>query len=205
VYAGGRWTHYTHPGWSTVNSTGFGGIALYRNFVYVADMSTGGGRLNRAAGIIRFDTRAPDFSPKRVVGDTSARRPSFIDIAVGWDGLLYGLESSRIVHVYDLASMQLQRGIRLAADCRAIAVNSKGEVFGASWNGSIYHFDARGAQRKRTSAGPGNLTDIDLSAAGRIVIGSRSGKVFLTDESLSSVKSFKVGGGATFVAFGSIK
>jgi hypothetical protein len=55
----GAWVNHSYPGWSTIGSLSFGGVAAYRDFVYVTDAFTpNGGEPN---GIVRFD-RADPFS-----------------------------------------------------------------------------------------------------------------------------------------------
>lgn len=194
------WSHHTYPGWSTVNNISYGGIASYQNYVYVTDMSTfGDGGADQANGIVRFNIN--DYSGQRLA-ENFADNGEFIDLTIGLDGLLYGLEDYGDISVYDPLTLDLLRTLDLGhTSDRAIAVNAAGEIFSASWDGNIYHFDANGIRQKSISSGANDLTDIDISSTGKLLVGSRSGDIILTDESLDSVSSFNVGSDTTFVAF----
>jgi hypothetical protein len=190
------WLHHTHVGWSTVNNVSYGGIGTYQNFAYVTDMRTfGDDGQDEAKGIVRFNIDT--FFSQRF-----AEAFEFIDLTIGMDGLLYGLlDDEDTINVYDPLSMVLLGTISLETDVRGIAVNEVGEIFGASWDGNIYHFDNDGVIQNSIDSGSHDLVDIDISLDGQLVIGSRFGYVFLTDESLGSVSSFSVGSEPTFVAY----
>ncbi len=189
------WMHHTHPGWSTVANSAYGGIGTYQNFVYVTDMRTyDDSGADEAKGIIRFNI--DDFSSQRF-----AEAFEFIDLTVGIDGLVYGLSDEYTVNVYDPLSMELLRTISLATGVRGIAVNEAGDIFGASWDDYIYHFDNNGVIQKSINSGSLDPYDIDISLDGQLVVGSRFGDVILTDESLGSVSSFNVGFHHPFVAY----
>jgi len=190
------WLHHTHIGWSTVNNVSYGGIGTYQNFVYVTDMRTfGDDGQDEAKGIIRFNIDT--FSSQRF-----AEAFEFIDLTIGMDGLLYGLlDDEDSINVYDPLSMVLLGTISLETGVRGIAVNEVGEIFGASWDDNIYHFDNDGVIQNSIDSGFYDLVDIDISLDGQLVIGSRFGDVILTDESLGSVSSFSVGSEPTFVAY----
>jgi len=191
----GEWHHDTHPGWSTVNNVSYGGIAKYQEYIYVTDMGTSGdGGADEAKGIVRFD----------LVNGTSERFAdnfAFNDLTMGHDGLLYGLAYDSEIKVYDPVTMTEESTIALAEDVRAIAVNSAGDIFAPAWDGTIYHFDNFGAIQNSTISGANNLIDVDLTEDGQLVLGSRFGYVYATDESLESVNSFEVGYYPVFVAF----
>ena len=53
----GTWAHRTHSGWSTVNSTMYGGIGLWNNYAFATDMTTYGETADQAKGIVRFADR----------------------------------------------------------------------------------------------------------------------------------------------------
>jgi hypothetical protein len=90
----------------------------------------------------------------------------------------------------------------LDAGVRGVAVNAAGEIFGASWDGNLYRFDASGMTLDSIGAGVGNLTDVDLAGDGRLVAGSRFETVVFSNEALDSVATATFdGNGATFVAF----
>ncbi|MFB2896140.1 beta strand repeat-containing protein [Aerosakkonemataceae cyanobacterium BLCC-F50] len=192
------WNHRTHPGWSTVNNVSYGGIAKYQNFVYATDMITSGPG-DTPTGIVRFD----------LSNNTSARfadTQQYIDLTMGLDGVLYALKddsssSGRTVDAYDPVTMNLLWTTTLANDARGIAVNENGDIFAAAWDGNIRHFDCDGNQLNFKASGTTNLSDIDVSFDGKIIVGSRFGQVIITDESLASQTSFSVGSDDIFVSF----
>jgi MYXO-CTERM domain-containing protein len=184
------WSSQTYAGWSTGNNVSFGGIARVGTCVFVTDMDTAG---DSPSGIVRFQ-----------LADGTATRfftAPFIDVTTGYDGLLYALLDDGVtVRVFDPSSLALAKTITLSNLCLGIAVNAAGHVFGASWDGNIYHFGPGGALLGSIS-GASNLIDIDLASDGAIVVGGRFGDVILTDESLSSKTSFTLQSTPTFVAF----
>ena len=127
----------------------------------------------------------------------------FIDLTMGLDGILYALSDERTVNAYNPITMDFLWTTTLAQDVRGIAVNEAGDIFGASWGQNIYSFNCDGTQLASINSGTTNLTDIDVSFDGKLVVGTRFDRVILTDESLSSVSSFAVSNNldTTFVAF----
>ncbi|MEN3001750.1 MAG: hypothetical protein ABDI19_07920, partial [Armatimonadota bacterium] len=182
------WVHRTYPGWSTANVVGIGGITAYQQFVYVTDMFTfGNGGQDVARGIVRFNLA--DSSGVRFA-DTI----EFIDLVLGWDGLLYALDATQRVYVYDPVNLNLLRRITLSRSVRAIAVNAAGEIFGVPlFDPVIYRFNQNGTVVDSLNTGFNYMTDIDLSVDGKIVVGSWFGNVFLTDESLDQFSRFFIG------------
>jgi hypothetical protein len=196
----GTWTHRTHSGWSTANNGSWGGVAAYQNYVFVSDQRTfGDGGADEANGLVRFDLTSG--SSVRFADGTD-----YIDVTMGWNGLLYALtpggspEGTRL-SVYDPVSLSLIRTIDHGVSLRGVAVNPAGEIFGISWGASIYHFDANGALRESVPIAVSNAHDIDRDATGRLVFGGRFGNVTLTDESLDTFTGFSVGTSDTFVSF----
>jgi hypothetical protein len=189
------WTHNTFAGWSTANNVSYGGVASYLNYVYLTDMRTFGPG-DTPSGIVRFDTSTNSFAR---FADTL----EFIDLTMGLDGILYALSNERTVNAYNPITMDFLWTTTLAQNVRGIAVNEAGDIFGASWNQNIYSFNCDGTQLASINSGTTNLTDIDVSFDGKLVVGAWSERVILTDESLSSVSSFAVSNnfGTTFVAF----
>jgi len=146
-------------------------------------------------GIVRFDTTS-DLALR--FADTE----EYIDVALGLDNLLYGLRQNQYtVDVFHPQTTAAIGTITLDDYVRGIAVNPQGQVFGASWDGNIYHFAANGNQLNNVASGVNNLTDIDLTCDGQIAVGSWNGNVLFTNEALSAVIGFNPGTGPTFVAF----
>lgn len=190
------WQHSNFTGWSTVNNVSYGGIALDNNFVYLTDMSTAGS--GSPQGIVRFDRT--DFGLDRFTST------SYIDITMGLDGLIYALRSDE--QTVDIFNQQTNCGqigsVSLGADVRGIAVNGQGEIFGASWDDNIYHFNPAGATLNSVSSGGLDLTDIDIASDGTLIVGERFGRVILTNETLNLPTTITdIGNVASFVAFAS--
>jgi hypothetical protein len=194
------WAHHSYPGWSTIGTLFFGGVATYRDFVYVTDAFTpNGGEPN---GIVRFN-RA-DYSAQRF-----ATGIDFGYITLGRDGLLYGLggrgsPAGNDLYVFDPSSMALVRRVTLSVETRGIAVDEVGHIFGpgALMDHNIYEFDQDGQIVKWLSTQVRFMNDIALSADGQLVIGVASGEdMLMTDTSLSDSRPFHVGDSGAFVTW----
>lgn len=177
----------TCSGWSTVDRPHYGGIGRWQSFVFVTDMVTLNSVEARQSGILRFDLR--DFSCERFASGIE-----FTDLAVGWDGFVYGLSVNKKIKVYDPDSLGFIRDlVPPPGDYRRLAVNRDGVLFLTTGNGSIQRLSPEGALIGAPVPSGATLIDIDLSEAGRIALGSLEGRVLLTDESLSSFTSFEGG------------
>lgn len=191
------WAHLPFTGWSTVNNVSYGGVAAYRHYVFATDMTTAGDGGTR--GIVRFDL---DTATGVRFGDAE-----YIDVAMGFDGKVYGLRSDeQTVDAFDPESLAAAGGATLALDVRGIAVDADGEILGASWDGNLYRFSSAGGLLDFHSTGIDNLTDIDLSPSGAVAAGARFGEVIVSTAALDSSTSFDLttdpgGGQQTFVAF----
>jgi hypothetical protein len=197
------WSYLTASGWSTVNNVSYGGVAAYNNYVFATDMTTTGS--GAPDGIIRFNTT--DGSAVRF-----GQGSNFIQLALGLDGQLYGLESYGVIQVFDPNTLALERTFTLlngpdVSNVRAIAVDSSGNVLAASWNGYIAKYDTNGnytglSVQARNSYGlSDNLISISLDTDGQVAVGGHHGNVFLTNDSLSSVQSFLTNQWNVFVTF----
>jgi outer membrane protein assembly factor BamB len=177
-----------------VNNLSYGGIAASDRYVFVTDMNTNGAA---AVGLVRFNTY--DGSAQRF-----AAADEYIDVTLGWDGLLYALDIDESnIRVFNPDTLASVRNFTLkdgAADenVRAIAVNAAGEIFAASWDDNLYKFAANGTLLLTRASGQLDPSDIDLGQDGTIAVGSRLGNVTITNESLASVTSFNVGSQQTF-------
>ncbi|WP_447971239.1 PEP-CTERM sorting domain-containing protein [Nitrospira sp. M1] len=187
------YTHRTFSGWSTINGSGLGGIAVIGNLVFTTDMRTfGDGGPDLASGIIRFNLTTNSAA-------RFAEPASFIDLTIGFDGLLYGLTlGNSDVLVYDPNTLALLRSFTLQPPVSGIAVNSSGLVFGSSYDGNIYKFANNGSIVSSLPTGHFGLLDIDLNGIGEIVVSGPSsqsvidGKIIFTDQNFSSLSSFDV-------------
>ncbi|WP_257450152.1 hypothetical protein [Archangium lipolyticum] len=191
------WAHWTYAGWSTANNVSYGGIASYRDSVFVTDMTTYGTG-DTPKGLVRFDLLT---GAAQRFADTL----DFIDVTQGLDGLLYGLAYDEYrIYVYDPVTLAQVRTVSLPFNLgiRGIAVSKTGEIYGASWNGPIYRFSSTGAQLGSVPSGVGSLVDIDISPSStQVAVGSWSGKVVLTDLTLGNLRSFPAGSSEAFVSF----
>ncbi len=187
------WSHYTCAGWSTVANTTYGGIAVHQNFIFATDMATAGAA---PKGIVRFDING-GYECSRWDDDIYGSSWSYIDVAVGLDGWVYSLSSGgRSINVLDPVGFTYDRtivtGVPLS-NLRAIAVNASGDIFGAGYDGTIYHFDSTGAMQKSLLLGsnPGaiNLNDIDVAEDGTLVVSS--GRIHVTDEDFTAPSVFR--------------
>ena len=126
----------------------------------------------------------------------------FIDLSVGQDQLLYGLQNQSVVRVYDPASLSELRSIALSKGVRGITANKSGELFGASWDGNVYRFNANGQVLASFNPGLGSLMDIDLANDGRLAVGTRLEGAFLVDQDLTqAIAIYDVSKHNVFVAF----
>jgi hypothetical protein len=194
----GAWTSRAYSGWSTVNNVSYGGIALYKGAIYVTDMYTASPGTPK--GIVRFD--ADGVTVNRYFTGTE-----YIDVSMGLDGKMYALRNYYgDLDVIDPETMTKLYMLDLGhtSSIRGVAVDSNGDIYGASWDGKVYRYDAGGVRTGSISTTLSNPTDIDIDLAGRLLIGSRFGKVALTDVDFSFLQVIDVMGtsGPTFVAFG---
>ena len=200
----------TFSGWSTVNNGSYGGIDYYQNYVFVTDMKTYGSDEDEAKGIVRFSqTEEPAIR--------FAESGNFIDLTVGLDNLIYGLETYGKISVYDPESLKLIRSFTLQDkynNYRGIAVNDRGEIFSAAWDGNIYYFNPEGIIVNVNQANisgvidlnTNNFNDINISPDGKELITSdRNGLVALLsikNQYLELQDVFPTGGNSAFVSFG---
>ena len=89
-------------------------------------------------------------------------------MAIGRDGLLYGLEEftpGRHLRVFDPNSLlEIRRFSLPHIDHRGIAVDADGNVYAPLWSGGeIRKYDSAGNLLTTLSTGVNNLQDIDLS------------------------------------------
>jgi hypothetical protein len=199
--AAGSFSFQSFAGWSTVNNISYGGVAAYKSFVFASDMSTAGA--GDPNGIVRFDS----------AGSGTVRFASgndFIQVALGQDGVLYGLIGGGTVKAYDPNTLALLRTFTLQggpdSDIRSIAVDPSGQVISASWGGFLAKYDSSGHFLASIQL-PGqfgfgeNLLSIALDSDGQVAVGGRFGEIYLTDESLASVQTIQTGQWNVFVTF----
>jgi len=196
----GTWTEMTAEGWSTVNNVSYGGIATDGLAYFVTDMSTGSG--GGPNGIIRFDVddgQWARFFPGQ----------NYVDISMGLDNRLYALQNVYgDLDVIDPQTMELLYTLDLghSLSIRGAAVKADGTIFAASWNGTIYQYNAAGEPTGSYATGMGSLCDIDIDEYGTIIVGARSGDIAVTDDVFLSFTVIDVNDiyGGAFVSFGEL-
>jgi uncharacterized protein (DUF2141 family) len=186
----GTWTHTTYPGWSTVNNGSYGGVGRYQQYVFASDMFTAGAP---ERGIIRFNTA--DGTAQRFA-DTI----DFTYLTVGLDGQVYGLTGYQ-VEIYNPNTLALVGTVTLPdyPDARGVAVDESGYIFTSDWDGYVHQYDASGHLINSFNTNPlntilpgaiNNLMNLDVSATGKLVIGTRFGDVIQTNESFADPTVF---------------
>lgn len=201
------WSFRTAPGWSTNANVTYGSVAAYNNYLFASNMASYNGQ---SYGMVRFDSSG---SP-----ELFAPGASFVQITLGQDGLLYGLENSstgptlsQTVEVFNPDTLAFVRSFSLNSaqpiDFRSIAVDSSGNVFAASWGGTVAEYDSNGNPTgesivlKTPSGFADNLVNIALDSDGQIAVGGHRGTIYLTNESLSSVQAIQTNQWNVFVTF----
>jgi hypothetical protein len=198
----GTYANVTTSGWTLINNTSFGGIGLIGHYVFVPDMMAAGNNLN---GVIRFDVS--NGTSMRFGGGTD-----YSSVTVGANGLVYAINQTGLpaqsIDVFDPNTLAKISTITLSsqafsADLRDIAVDAKGNIFAAGWNGTIYELNSSGAVVNSLTPGGSisNLESIAIDPSGNLVVGDRFGDVILTTTSLLSDTSFNIGDIPTHVSF----
>jgi hypothetical protein len=190
----------TLAGWSTVNATYFGGLAVGGNYAYATDMATSNG--GEPNGIVRFDLTSSQAI--RFGQGAANTHGDYIDLNIGLDGLLYaiypgGSPAGNMLDVFNPLTMALLRTVNLNMDLGAIAVDQAGEIFATSpFDPRIFRFNANGVLTGSLVTGTDGLRDLDLSGDGRLFTISGNGRAIFTDITLASMTSFNAGPANTF-------
>ncbi|HEX7028491.1 MAG TPA: hypothetical protein VF268_14720 [Gammaproteobacteria bacterium] len=193
VFDGSVWTDLSIDGWSTPNNITYGGITSIGDTVFVTDGYTAGGE---AKGLIAVD----------LAGGTHERfidANDYIDLTLGKDGLLYALRNVYgALDVVDPATYSVIRSVSLGhtSSSRSAIANADGIIYMVSLSGYIGQYDSNGTLLNTLSI-RSYIHDIDIDNDGRIIVGSNSGEVYLTDENLSSFSEIPVSTSDTFVSF----
>lgn len=190
----GTFVHRSFAEFSTANNISYGGLAVVGDYVFATDMKTNNAD---SIGLVRFDTRdgsAQAFSTSE----------SYIDVELGLDGKLYAIRSGleTEVDVFNPQSVDLLETIVVAKGIRSIAVTQDGQLYGTNWSDhTLYHFDRMGTVVKQIEL-THNPHDVNIRQDGKIIVGSSSGAVHVTDTSLAAFTSFDLTADRTnFVAF----
>lgn len=191
------------PNWNSAQNNTFGGLAVWRNFVFATDQEVAGDYPDLHEGIVRFDIATQ--TAQRFVDDGD-----FIDLAVGLDGFLYALgpgstPTGQYIRVYDPFDMDLDREIQLPAGTQyenilAITVDATGNIYAVRRSDPyVYVFDRDGTSLRRRNSGLGSealFSDIDIHENGRDLLianinfnnspSANDGDIILTTTALST-------------------
>ena len=102
----------TYPNWSTADNSSSGGIDYYQNYLFVTDMKTSE---EDEQGMIRFSQTGSKAT-------RLAEQGNFINLTVGLDNLVYGLESNGKISVYDPDTLTLVRSLELQISRQMVLV-----------------------------------------------------------------------------------
>ena len=192
------WSHFTTADWTIgPGNVSHGSVASYENYIFATDF-------NR--NLVRFDT-SNGYSVQRFGYEVDDPfRDGIVDITIGLDCYLYALDRDGggglpDVEVYNPDTLEHLRTINLDAiiddewGVRAMAVDTNGDLFLATWEGDIHHLDPKATTVLNTLedvAGGSSLLDINLNEDGQIVTGSRLGPVAITNTALVAPTTFPV-------------
>jgi len=199
VVRGRTTTEHTFPGWSIANVTDFGGIAAYKNFIYVTDEMVGNdGPTDQ--GVIRFDI-SNGYAATRFADTLDT-----CDLSMGMDGNLYVLSgnsssTSGTITVFDPTTMAVLNTITPPGiDNRAVTADTQGNVYVGSFNGTITKIDSSGNVIKTIMTG---ADDLDMSSD-NILLARTGVTASLYDTGLNLLKSIPIPvaqSGSAFVAW----
>lgn len=177
-------THTTYPGWSIANTTSGGGIAAYKNFIFVPDGNTAQG--GEASGIVRFDTTHNTVT--RFLSGTQ-----FIGVTMGLDGKLYAFPYFGGINVYHPVTLQLEKQLTKPPELEGgmIAVDQTGTIFLANNYGTIHRLDNNMVLQASNATGFPDLIDLEVDDSGRIVAVSDEGWIIVGDSSLNGFSWFR--------------
>jgi hypothetical protein len=196
------WSFQTTPGWGIGSNITYGEVAAYKNDVFASNMQT----LNGVGhGIVRFDSSGG--APVLFADGTGS-----LQLTLGLDGLLYELVGNGnspapnpTIEAFNPDTLALVRTIRLStsfsSDIRSIAVDGSGNIYAADWEGTLTKYDPNGTALKTQTGYTENLMNVAIDTDGTIAVGGRNGGIYLSDESLSSLRAIQTGQWNVFVTF----
>jgi hypothetical protein len=210
--ATGGWSHHTIPGFSIASTVTYGKVAIYGDTVFATDGFTGSG--GGPQGIIRYNVKTSEmsrFAPPINPNDGP------IDVAVGYDGLLYCLEGEgsppgRSVSVYDPVTFALLRRMVLPDNfvyvqggCSSIAVDANGFIYLNRVSGQIFKFSPSLVQlSSATYTHSLRTTDLQALPDGRFVLSGYDGRITIlsnTFQQLGTFATFSNTDANSFVAY----
>jgi hypothetical protein len=187
------WSFQTYPGWYAGGADAVGEVAADHRFVFASS----------GTGIVRFDAAG---GPAVWFGD--APPYSYVQLSLGLDGKLYGFGGTtpHTLRVFDPDSLALLRTFTLQggpdSDIRAVAVDASGQLLAATWGWYVVKYDATGRYLSSIQLQvPQSLFTIVIDNDGQVALGGRFGAIYLTDESLASVRTIQTNQWNAYVTF----
>jgi hypothetical protein len=136
---------------------------------------------------------------------------ALVGIAMGRDGLVYGLSVGVVIYAYDPDSLEFIRSLELPFTPglgypRGFVVDAASHVFVVNWDGAIYECDSNGEVLRSIDLeqilgfddGDLRVQNLDLDPFGNLVIGQSynspgSSVILNIDTNFDSASSFEVG------------
>lgn len=182
---------------NTINNLTYGGIAAYKNYVYLTNMNTAGSVA--PAGVVRVNV--DNYSVDRIDDGSNP-----INLNIGLDGKLYTLSrgsafngGGNLVRVYDPLTLQFDHSVLLPNEHRALAVDAAGTIYADG----IRRYTPTGVLIDAHAVN-GN-TSVRLTYDGDVLAGNWAGVFSVTDTSFASVFHYNLNphqplyGGVAFV------
>jgi len=176
----GIWSHKTLAGWSVGNNIYTSGMGAYGGRVFVTD---GSPVVGPERGTVVFDLDAG-------TADRFEDRKGTNDVNIGLDGklYLYGEDwgDPDVVHVYDPITLNYERTVRFPDyfTTYGIAANHAGEIY-LTRGGEVMKISPAGQLLGVFPVPFWHITDIDIAPDGRVLLGTTSDGVYITDESFA--------------------
>ncbi|MDO3381613.1 cellulose binding domain-containing protein [Gilvimarinus algae] len=193
-FNGDTWIHRAFEGWSIAGNATYGGIAADERYIYLTDMMTYNG--GEAKGVVRYDRELDLF-------ERFLTNYQFVDITMGEDGLLYGLQNVYgDLLVINPNSMSIENTLDLghSSSSRATVADKKGAIYLAGWDGVISKFDQEGNFLSSVLTASA-FSDIDIRGNHILVSSVYEEQVLLYTTDLNYVSSFPASGNYIFAAF----
>ena len=189
----------TQGDFSSSGTTYEGGVAVYKNYIFVSDYNTGGSVNN---GIVRFDA-SNGYTQTRFRPNVDYRK-----VSIGADGLLYAVNDSGytggpgIDVLNPLTGSLLQGFATPGINPSGVVADAQGNMYVADFSGgSIYKYNPAGTGVNSRALSLGNLLDIAISPTNQLAVATTLGDVVMTDTSLATETFFQPANGVGFVAF----
>ncbi|MCA9047579.1 MAG: proprotein convertase P-domain-containing protein, partial [Planctomycetaceae bacterium] len=211
----------TGPGITSVSDVVIGGVT-YNDLIYIHSAPNEFDVYTSTGQVIDADPTTPNIiDPVRLgiafsgdisgndVPGISASEPKFREVAVGLDGLVYGLlEAGNEILVFDPDSLAAKGTILLDTNVTSIAVVDGGVIYGGTATGEIRQFDGTGATVSTAPSPIGFVSDLEVNVGGDILASGGAGMVIsatrdeVASGDLSGARLLEDVGNLAFTAFG---